>query len=64
MKKREQTYYDKYFERNWNNIQNTWKGIKSLTSLKTVASSVLTELSLDNGDTITNPNDTVNTLNN
>ena len=35
-----------------------------LTSLKTVASSVLTELSLDNGDTITNPNDTVNTLNN
>ena len=64
MKKREQTYYDKYFERNWNNIQNTWKGIKSLTSLKTEASSVLTELSLDNGDTITNPNDIVNTLNN
>ena len=63
MKKREQIYYDKYFERNWN-IQNTWKGIKSFTSLKTVGSSVLTELSLDNGDTITNPNDTVNTLNN
>ena len=63
MKKREQIYYDKYFERNWN-IQNTWKGIKSFTSLKTVASSVLTELYLDNGDTITNPNDTVNTLNN
>ena len=35
MKKSKQSYYDKYFERNWNNIKNTWKGIKSL---KTVAS--------------------------
>ena len=45
MKKSKQTYYDKYFERNWNNIKNTWKGIKSLISLKTVASSVPTVLS-------------------
>ena len=35
MKKSKQAYYDKYFERNWNNIKNTWKGIKSLISLKT-----------------------------
>ena len=42
------TCYDKYFERNWNNIKNTWKGIKSL----------------DNGDTITNPYDIANTFNN
>ena len=40
--------YDKYFERNWNNIKNTWKGIKSL----------------DNGDAITNPYDIANTFNN
>ena len=40
MKKSKQAYYDKYFERNWNNIKNTWKGIKSLISLKTVASHV------------------------
>ena len=53
MKKKKQTYYDKYFERNWNNIKNTWKGIKSLISLKTVAFHVPTVLSLDNGDTIT-----------
>ena len=33
MKKSKQAYYDKYFERNWNNIKNTWKGIKSLISL-------------------------------
>ena len=55
IKKHKQGYYDKYFERNWNNIKKTWKGIKSLISLKTVASHVPTILSLDNGDTITNP---------
>ena len=44
--KSKQAYYDKYFERNWNDIKNTWEGIKSLISLKTVASSVLTVLSL------------------
>ena len=54
MKKSKQAYYDKYFERNWNNIKNTWKGIKSLISLKTKASSVPSVLSLENGDTITN----------
>ena len=64
MKKSKQAYYDKNFERNWNNIKNTWKGIKSLISLKTVASNVPTVLSLDNGDTITSPYDTANTFNN
>ena len=63
-RKSKQAYYDKYFERNWNNIKNTWKGIKSLISLKTVASNVPTVLSLDNGDTITSPNDIANTFNN
>ena len=54
MKKSKQTYYDQFFERNLNNVKNTWKGIKSLISLKTVASSVPTVLSLDNGDTFNN----------
>ena len=40
MKKSKQAYYDKYFERNWNNIKNTWKRIKFLISLNIVASSV------------------------
>ena len=35
-----------------------------LISLKTVASSVPTVLSIDNGDTITNPHDIANTFNN
>ena len=64
MKKSKQAYYDKYFERNWNNIKNTLKGIKSLISLKNVATKVSTVLSLDNGNTITNPYDTANTFNN
>ena len=27
MKKSKQDYYDKYFDRNWNEIKNTWKEI-------------------------------------
>ena len=63
MKKSKQAYYDKYFERNQNNIKNTQKGIKSHILLKTVASHVPTVLFLDNGDTITNPYDIANTFN-
>ena len=64
MKKSKQAYYDKYFERNWDNIRNTWRGIKSLISLKTVAFSVPAVPTLDNSDTITNPYDTANIFNN
>ena len=45
-------------------MKNTWKGIKSLISLETEASSVPTVLSLENSDTITNPYDIGNTFNN
>ena len=65
MKKSKQAYYDRYFEKKkWKNIKNTCNGIKSLISLKTVASSIPTVLSLDNGDTITNPYDIANNFNN
>ena len=60
MKRSKQAYYDKCFETNLYNIKNTWKGIKSLISLKTVASNLPTVLSLDNGDTITSPYDIAN----
>ena len=63
-RKSKQAYYKKHFERNRSDIKNTWKGIKSLISLKTVVSSVPTALSLVNGDTITNRYDTANTFNN
>ena len=63
MKKSKQAYYARYFEKTSKIIKNTWKGIKSLMSLKTVASSVATVLSLNNGDTITNLYDIANTFN-
>ena len=63
MKKSKQAYYNKYFETNWNNIKNTWKGIKSPISLKSVATSAPTVLSHDdNGNTIINPYDIANTF--
>ena len=56
------TNYKKY--RNFlSTLKNTWKGIKSLISLKTVASNIPTVLFLDNGKTITNPYDIANTSN-
>ena len=64
MKKSKQAHYNKHFEINWNNIKNTWKGIKSLISLKTVASSAPTALSHDNGNAITILYDIANTFNN
>ena len=54
MKKSKQAYYNKYFETNWNDTKNTWKGIKSLISFKTVGSSAPTVLSCDNDNIITN----------
>ena len=63
MKKSKQAY-DKYFERNWNNIKNKWKRIKSPITLKIVAACVHTVLFLNNGGTITNPYDIANTCNN
>ena len=64
IKKSKKAYYDRYFEKNWKNIKNTWKGIKSLISLKAVTPSIPTVHSLDTGDTITNPFDIANTFNN
>ena len=61
LKKRKQAYYNKYFERNWNNIKKTLNLMRSVISIKTV---VPNTLSLDSGNTITNPYDIANTLNN
>ena len=63
MKKSKQAYYNKYFEKNWNNIKNIWKRIKSLISLKAVASSVPAVLTHHNGNTVTNPYDIASTFN-
>ena len=49
-------------KKSWKNINKTLKGIKSLISQKIVAFSIPAVLSLDNGDTITNPYDVANTF--
>ena len=33
LKESKHIYYTKYFESNWNNIRNIWKGIKTIISL-------------------------------
>ena len=58
MKKSKQAYYDKHFERNWNNIKRS--GIES----NPLTSSIPTVLSLNNDDTIINLYVIVNTFNN
>ena len=63
MRKSKRAYYNKYFETKWNNIK--MHGKESIPiSLKTVASRAPTAPSHDNGNTITNPYDIANTVNN
>ena len=47
-------YYNHYFETNWNNIKNTWKGIKSILNIKSISADNLKSLTVD-GTTISNP---------
>ena len=34
MKRCKTNYYNHYFDFNWNNIKNTWKGINPILSIK------------------------------
>ena len=52
MKQSKQNYYTKYFENNWNNIKNAWKGIKTIISIKNTTATVPQEF---NNKTITDP---------
>ena len=40
LKESKQIYYTKYFESNWNNIRNTWKGIKTIISIKNITTAI------------------------
>ena len=48
MKKSKQNYFTKYFESNIKDLKNTWKGIKSIISLKNSASSSPNLLNFNN----------------
>ena len=53
MKKSKQNYYSKYFESNLTNIKNTWKGTKSIISMRSSSSFSPTLLTVQN-ETIDN----------
>ena len=39
-KKRKSNYNNQYFRANMNNIKNTWKGIKSILTIKNLSSDI------------------------
>ena len=63
MKQSKQNQYAKYFENNWNNIQNTLKGIKTIISIKNITTTVPHSIEFNN-KTITDPTAMSNVLNN
>ena len=63
LKKSKTNYYIQYFEATMNNIKNTWKGIKSILSIKNISSDFPKCLS-SNGSTITNQVEISNTYDN
>ena len=62
MKESKQIYYTKYFESNWNNIRNTWKGMKTIISIKNITTAVLHSIEFNNR-TITDPTAMSNVFN-
>ena len=61
--KTKRIYYTKYFENNWNNIKNTWKGIKIIISIKNITATVPNSIEFNN-KTITDPTAMTNVFNN
>ena len=63
MKKSKQNYFPKFFENNLKNFKNTWKGIKSIISMKISFSNYPTLLNFQN-ENIDNPERIANICNN
>ena len=63
LKKSKSNYYNQHFRANMNNIKNTWKGIKSITTIENLSSDIPKSLS-HNGLTITNKVEISNIFNN
>ena len=63
IKQSEYKYFNKYFEDNWNNMKNTWKGRKNIITLNNLSSDVPRTLSV-NDVTISDSCDIGNTFNN
>ena len=54
MKHCKTNYYNHYFESKWNDIKNTWKGSKSILTIKNISADIPKSLSVY-GTTISNP---------
>ena len=63
IKESKQIYYTKYLKSNWNNIKNTWKGIKAINSIKNITTPIPHSIEL-NSRTITDPIAMSNVFNN
>ena len=63
LKRSKQDFFSNFYESNWNNIKNTWKGIESLITLTDISISVPSTLN-HNNSTVTNPSETANNSNN
>ena len=63
VKRSKENYYSKYFEINLTNINNTWKGIKSIISVKSSSLVTPTLLTFRN-ETIHDPQRIANSFNN
>ena len=40
LKQSKTNYQNHYFETNWNNIKNTWKGLKSILNIKNISAEI------------------------
>ena len=61
IKQSKHKYFNKYFEDIWNNMKNTWKGMKNIITLNDLSSDVPRTLSVND---VNNPCDIANTFNN
>ena len=62
LKRSKINYYNLYFDINWKNIKNSWKGIKSILSVK-INPSHIPKVLTANVSTITNPVEIANVFN-
>ena len=63
MKQSKEVYCINNFESNWNNIENAWKGIKTIISIKNITATVPHSIEFNN-KTITDPTAMSNVFNN
>ena len=47
LKQSKTNYYNHYFETNWKNIKNIWKGLKSILIIKNISADIPKSLTVD-----------------